>query len=111
MILELGADRRAENNLPCTEVCEQRLVNHKHRVLLMIPYMHRHILLLAFRVHQTRGCMFVPDEQRKRGKIFRNFLSCEVRMARLELAQENSHYPLKVARLPIPPLSQIKGQK
>lgn len=38
MILELGADRRAENNLPSTEVCEQRLVKHKHRVLLMILF-------------------------------------------------------------------------
>ncbi len=50
---------------------------------------------IKHRVHQT-----LIRQKRKRGKIFRNFLSCEVRMARLELAQENSHYPLKVARLP-----------
>ena len=39
--------------------------------------------------------------KRKRGNFFRNFLSCfGVRWARLELAQDYSHYPLKVACLP-----------
>lgn len=33
-----------------------------------------------------------------------------VRETGLEPVQESSHYPLKVARLPIPPLSQILGQ-
>ena len=50
--------------------------------------------------NQTQSSPGTYKTKRKRGKIFRNFLSCEVRMARLELAQENSHYPLKVARLP-----------
>ena len=39
--------------------------------------------------------------QKKRGKTFRFFLCCiGVRWARLELAQDYSHYPLKVACLP-----------
>ena len=39
--------------------------------------------------------------KRKRGNFFRNFLfPWRVRWARLELAQDYSHYPLKVACLP-----------
>ena len=39
--------------------------------------------------------------KRKRGSSFRNFLGGKfVRWARLELAQDYSHYPLKVACLP-----------
>ena len=38
---------------------------------------------------------------KKRGNFFRNFLYGKfVRWARLELAQDYSHYPLKVACLP-----------
>lgn len=34
-----------------------------------------------------------------------------VQPARLELAQEKSHYPLKVACLPIPPWLRMIGKK
>ena len=42
--------------------------------------------------------IFLQKKQRGDQKLF--LVTPLVRMARLELAQENSHHPLKVARLP-----------
>ncbi len=71
MILELGADRRAENNPPSTEVCEQRLVKHKHRVLLMIP--HTFAGDPTFAGNPQNKSMFVPDEPKKERKNLSKF--------------------------------------
>ena len=50
---------------------------------------------------QSKNESSEESKKRKRGNFFRNFLSrIGVRWARLELAQDYSHYPLKVACLP-----------